>query len=383
MKVCFIADNSTEMTGGAQSLLALMIQLRQYGIEPCLLGHHDSEQLHKAKSLGIKTKIIKTKIFIYPKNANAFITTIKYPIKRFFNFLQKKKIKEFFEEEHIELVHLNSLRASIECAIVADELRIPYIWHIREYVYNDQDCYIKDFRFYNKYLQKSKEIIAISKDIQSYWSEKLKRECTLVYNGFDISKYYLQASKKLISGQLNCLMVGRLAEGKRQLDAVKAIEILIQKGINDVSLKIVGYRERFPYDRIVRDYIESHNLNSYVELIDFTYDLNSLYEKSEIGLMCSTKEAFGRVTIEYMLSGLLCIGSNTGGTLELIENNKTGFLFEMGNPESLAQKLEWVLENREESKKILLNGQKNAMEKFSIEHTASNVYSIYKKYINI
>lgn len=379
MKVCFIADNSTEITGGAQSLLALILSLKKYDVEPVILGHKDSEQLHEANRLGIETKIIKTKNLIYPTSSNVIIIALKNPVKRFYNFLKRKEIKKFFIKEKIELIHLNSIRASIECAVIADKLKIPYVWHIREYLDKDQSSYIKDFRFYNKYLQRAKYIITISKDIQSYWANKLKRECVLVYNGFDINKYYLDATKKLLSEQLNCIMVGRFAEGKRQLDAVRAIEILVQNGIKNITLTIVGYRDRYMYDKEVRKYIDSHNLNSFVNLIDFTYDLKSIYEKSDIGLMCSTREAFGRVTIEYMLSGLLCIGSNTGGTLELIDDDKTGILYDMGKPDVLAEKLKWVINHKKKSKELLLNGQKNAMEKFSIERTAAEVFNIYKK----
>jgi len=379
MKVCFIADNSTEMTGGAQSLLALMLSLKKYGVEPVLLGHKQSEQLLQAQKYGIKTRVIKTKIFIYPINTNKILTSIKYPIKRFYNFLNKSSIRKFFLEEQIEIIHMNSILASIECAVVAAEMNIPYVWHFREYLDQDHARYIKDFNFYNKYFQKAKYIIAISKDIQEYWSTKLGRDCNLVYNGFDINKYYIESSKKLDSQNVNCIMVGRLAEGKRQLDAIKAIEILNNKGIKNVHLNIIGYRDRFPYDNEIKNYISSHDLKSLVALSDYTYDLKSFYINSDIGLMCSTREAFGRVTIEYMLSGLLCIGSNTGGTVELINDGDTGLLFEMGSPEALAEKIEWVLNNRKESKKILLNGQKQAMEKFSIERTASEVNSIYQK----
>ncbi|MBO4638357.1 MAG: glycosyltransferase family 4 protein [Treponema sp.] len=382
MKVCFIADNSIEITGGAQSLLALILSLKKYDVEPVILGHKDSEQLHEANRLGIKTKIIKTKNLIYPTSSNAIIIALKNPVKKIYNFFKRKEIKKFYIKENIEFVHLNSIRASIECAVIAYKLNIPYVWHIREYLDKDQSSYIKDFRFYNKYLQKAKYIITISRDIQAYWSNKLKRECVLIYNGFDVDKYYLDATKKLLSEQLNCIMVGRFAEGKRQIDAVKAIEILIQNGIKNVTLTIVGYRERFMYDKKIKEYIDSHNLNSFINLIDFTYDLKSIYEKNDIGLMCSTREAFGRVTIEYMLSGLLCIGSNTGGTLELIDDGNTGILYDMGKPEILAEKLEWVMNHKDECKEILLNGQKNAIEKFSIERTAAKVINIYKEFIH-
>lgn len=379
MKVCFVADNSVDMTGGAQSLLALMLSLKGKGVIPILLGHQDSEQLRIASSYEIRTKIIKTKIFVYPKNTNKIIVYAKSLIKRIYNYFKRPAIKKFFLEEGIELVHLNSVLSSIECAAVANKMEIPYVWHIREYIDADHGRCIVPSNYYKHLMQKSNALITISKDVQLYWSTKLGEECRLVYNGFDVKKYYYDGIYRLSSNNVNCIIVGRLNENKRQKDAIDAIKILSQKGINNIRLTIVGYRRGRAYDEYIREYIDSQQLQSIVELKNFTNDIRDNYRQNDIGLMCSTREAFGRVTIEYMLSGLLCIGSNTGGTLELIENGSTGLLYEMGNAEDLANKIEWVLNNRQDSKRILQNGQKKAMDKFSIERTAHNVYSIYQK----
>lgn len=41
-------------------------------------------------------------------------------------------------------------------------------------------------------------------------------------------------------------------------------------------------------------------------------------KKIDVELVCSRSEAFGRVTIESMMSSNPVIGANTGGTKELI-----------------------------------------------------------------
>ena len=379
MKICFVADNSADMTGGAQSLLALMLSLKKYGVIPILIGHQDSEQIRQANSHGIKTKIIKTKIFVYPQDANKIIVYAKSVIKRIYNYFRRYAIKRFFLDEGIELVHLNSVLSGIECAVIANKMKIPYVWHIREYLDADHGRCIVPENYYKYTMQKSNALITISKDVQMHWTNKLGEECRLVYNGFDVNRYYYSATNRFCSNVVNCIMVGRLNENKRQKDAIDAIKILSQKGVNNVRLTIVGYRKGRAYDEYIREYIASQQLQAFVELKGFTDNVRDYYYQSDIGLMCSTREAFGRVTIEYMLSGLLCIGSNTGGTLELIEDGSTGLLYEMGNAKDLANKIEWVLDNPKESQRILLNGQNNAMKTFSIERTAKEVYSIYQK----
>lgn len=379
MKVCFVAEYGNRTAGGGKSLLALMTFLRdEYGIVPLLVCHRQFELIDDAKSKDIKTLVVQGKIFAYGRN-NVFLSSyIKYPLKRLYNFLHLRKIKKVLAEENIQLVHLNSTLACFEWATAARCCGIPYIWHIREFLEADHNRIFVGKKYHIRLLRKSNAIITISKNVQSYWEDKLKRSCCLVYNGFSHKDFYDDGTKKLNQRVLHCVIVGRIVEGKRQLDAVKAIELLVNKGMNNIELDIVGYRGDGEYEQEVILYIKQKNLQGNINISSYTDNVKEIYARSDVGLMCSTREAFGRVTIEYMLAGLLVIGSNTGGTLELVDDGRTGLLYEMGNPESLAEKLEWVLANRETAKRLLLDGQRYAAENFSIERTAAGVMDVYR-----
>jgi glycosyltransferase involved in cell wall biosynthesis len=55
--------------------------------------------------------------------------------------------------------------------------------------------------------------------------------------------------------------------------------------------------------------------------------------------MCSASETFGMVTIEALARQIPIIGTNTGGTPELLANGSYGKLYEPGNHRQLAQAL--------------------------------------------
>ena len=64
------------------------------------------------------------------------------------------------------------------------------------------------------------------------------------------------------------------------------------------------------------------------------------YKISDIIVSASIEpEAFGRVSVEAQSMEKPIIASNIGGSNETIINNKTGFLFEAGNPKALSKKL--------------------------------------------
>ena len=62
--------------------------------------------------------------------------------------------------------------------------------------------------------------------------------------------------------------------------------------------------------------------------------------------MATKSETFGMVTIEALASGVPVIGSNAGGTPEILEKGKLGILFEALDANDLAAKLEGIQGNR-------------------------------------
>ena len=65
---------------------------------------------------------------------------------------------------------------------------------------------------------------------------------------------------------------------------------------------------------------------------------------SDIVLVCSKSEAFGRVTIEGMFSGRPVIGARSAATAELIKDGVNGLLYDPGNPGDLADKIKRLQE---------------------------------------
>ena len=94
-------------------------------------------------------------------------------------------------------------------------------------------------------------------------------------------------------------------------------------------------------------------------------------------------EAFGRVAVEAQSMEKLIIASDIGGSKETIENNKTGFLFDVGNPESLCEKIIEVLNLENTTLKSMgIEGRKNVIKKFNVEKMCFSTYSEYKKLLN-
>jgi len=382
MKVCYVADVGTKVSGGHQSLLNLMEDLGKMGVEPFLVCHKEWELTNIAREKKIPVKVIPAKIYTAVRLKVSLKDYIKYPLKRMFNQLNFKAKKDYLKDNGIELVHLNSLLASEQWAKAAFECNIPYVWHIREFMDRDHGRVIINEEYSYKWVRNANEVITISKSVQNYWEKKLGRPCAMIYNGLPWDKYQGNVKDKFESEIIRSLIVGRVVEGKGQIDAVKAVELLNEQGITNIHLTLVGYRGLTEYEKEIKKYIEEQDLSKLIEMVDFTYELQAIRQQSDIGITTSKAEAFGRVTIENMLGGLLAIGTKSGGTAELIEDGLTGFLYKPGNYVMLADILKSVIQNVEEMKKIAQDGQQNARQNYLIERTVEAVYKVYESQLH-
>lgn len=379
MNVCFVADYGMGITGGHQSLLNLIENLENNDMNYYIGCHKDWELIEILRQKGIEAKIIRSRISSASRKRSFVFKCFELlaPLIHLYNFCHVRQAVSFLRENNIELVHLNSTLSSDIWAEAAIRCNIPYIYHLREFLTEDHNRDFWDKKYSYGLLTKSYCNIAITNAIKDFWSQKVPNDYRLVYNGLPKNEYYIENNLILDKEVVTCIIVGRITAAKGQMDAVKAIEYLLKNGVRNVHLRIVGYRGINKAEQELKSYIEKKGLKKNVELFDFSYDLIQYRGSSDIGLTCSRAEAFGRVTIENMMAGLLTIGENSGGTPELIEHGKTGLLYEYGNYIQLAELIQYAMNNPDTVREIALEGQKNALQNFSIEKTAQNVKKIY------
>ena len=92
-------------------------------------------------------------------------------------------------------------------------------------------------------------------------------------------------------------------------------------------------------------------------------------------------EGFPMTVVEAYANGLAVIGSRIGSIEELIEHGVTGLLFEPGNPESLAQTMQWALDHPVEMYQMGLNARKRYEDLYTAHENIQQLESIYQNAI--
>ena len=381
IRVCFVSDDSTSLTGGARSQASLMKGLSQQGVQPFFVSHRQTVQVDNARKNGYTVAVIPARLYTNPRGRNRVRSVLMYPVKRLYNALQRQKMKAFLREHRIELVHINSLFSCMEWAAAAKACGIPYVWHIREYLGDDHGYYVRGWGRFRKYLRAANDRIAISDDIKRYWEGRLGTTCTRIYNGLEPEIYRRAAGGQWTSPAVRCALVGRVSEQKGQMVAIRAVEQLVNAGRRDIRLKIVGDRDTTDFEKMIKAYVRDKGLSEQVEILPFANDVTEALRDCDVGVMASNREAFGRVTIEYKMAGLIVVGSDAGGTRELIHDGQDGLLFRVNDSGDLADKLLWVMDHREEARRIAEAGQAQACDTFSIRSTVNNVLALYRQIV--
>ncbi len=281
----------------------------------------------------------------------------------------------------VDIIHTNSSSHDIGM-ILSRILGKKHVWHVREIMeHNYRASYIFP-KLYKKLRYESDAVICVSDFIYQYHLQKYPNpNMHMIYNPYDIKYYDIQRNEFAPNEVVRLLMSGNFTAYKRQMDSVKAVNILVKRGVRNIKLTLAGNGEK-NYENEVKEYIRNNNLEQYIELVGFVDDLRELRCSSDISLCCSVDEALPRVVVEGMLGELLEIGADSGGIAELIKEGKTGLVYEVGNPEKLADKIEYALENRQKCFQMIKNAKEYAMENFELNKSGARVVEVYKRILN-
>jgi glycosyltransferase involved in cell wall biosynthesis len=130
------------------------------------------------------------------------------------------------------------------------------------------------------------------------------------------------------------LYLGRLNKDKGIFDLIKAFEYVYEKR-KDICLLLVGRDEEN-----ILDLVQRHHLyNKAIFYKGFTKEPQKFMAMANVFCLPSYREGFGSVIIEASACGTPSIGTNIYGLSDAIEDNKSGLLCNVNDPNDLSDKM--------------------------------------------
>jgi glycosyltransferase involved in cell wall biosynthesis len=292
-------------------------------------------------------------------------------------------IKRIIEEENPDIVHTNNLSGfSTSVWRIAKSHNIPLVHTLRDHYLmchlslmfrNGVNCVTPCLRCRLFGLHKRNQsnlpdaVVGISKYILEkhiscrYFSSVQIRK--VIHNSIDISPF----NRTYSNDRLKFGYLGRVEYSKGigiYLDIAekynnKSIEFHVAGSVKD---KIIFNRiQNLPANCFYHGFVDS---NEFLKVIDVLI-VPSLMN-----------EAFGRIILEAYSNGVPVIGSNMGGMPEIIEDGKTGYVFESENIADLESKIFLFLDNPKIIK-LMQKYIKKKINEFTVERINSQYLKIY------
>lgn len=185
--------------------------------------------------------------------------------------------------------------------------------------------------------------------------------------------------KRKRSRLTNILSLGNHTKTGTQRDRRKLRNLLSEReSRQEQTLKVligsIGSKSnKVLYVKAILRFLSQHsNLSKSVLWTPASTHVASLYAAADVYVINAQGlgETFGRVTIEAMAYGLPILGTDAGGTREIVEHGVTGLLHSVGHEGivGLAQNIQYLLHNPTVRKKIGMRGRLKAQNMYLKHH---------------
>lgn len=381
MKVCFVLHSSGK--GGAERAnLELIDGLKNKGIKCFAILPSYGVLIKELEKREIPLKVVPYRKWMKVNGSPLW----KRVGRLVLNLVMMVPIAIQVKKWRADIIYTNTITICVG-AFVARILKLPHIWHIHEFGYEDHRLCFELGTKISLWIMKQLSSVCIFASnalARKYRKFIPNRKLKVIYQAVNIInqcpsndvKFQKQIKE---ATEIKGVIVGSLQKGKRQEDAIKAIGELIHEGIN-VQLYIVGDGKP-KYKQYLDSLIAKGDLENHVTFLGYIDNPFPVIQQTDFLLMCSRSEAFGRVTVEGMKAGKPVIGARRRGTAELIKENFNGLLYTFGNYRELAEKVKYLYKHPDEARQMGENGKQWAIGQFNEERYTEEVVTVLKQLI--
>jgi len=261
----------------------------------------------------------------------------------------------------------------------------PHVWFIHEFGKEDHGLtYDLGIRLSTKIIDCLSSCIAVNSEaVKQYYAKYICRSpLYVVHYSVELPVDGGDRPRPLLrQPPFKLALVGRIQEGKGQLDAVRALSVLRTEGIT-AELTLAGGAD-MNYLSSVKQLARMLRVEDSVRILEHLDNPAQVMANSDIVLLCSRCEAFGRVTVEALKLGVPVIGSDSGATPEIIRNDFNGVLYKTSDPVDLAAQIKRLIMNPAVAEHLASNARRWAKETFSSERYANEFMKVIQEALSV
>jgi len=382
MRVLYV-NQTGDVSGAERSLLALIAGL-EGEVEP-LLACPDGTLAGLAAEAGIRREPIlgtQASFRLHPVHTSRGLLEIGR---------SALQVRRLARREAPDLIHANTTRAAL-LALLARRRRPPVLAHIRDWA--------PEGRFSRAVLgivaRRADLVVANSAYVaRQFDGLPLRRPVAVIHNPVDLGKFDPAQADRAASrrelgleeGTVALAVVAQLTPWKGQDDAIRALAELRAGGREDVTLLLAGSAkfsgpgtqfDNRAYERGLHALAAELGVAERVRFLGERGDVPQVLAATDVLLLPSWQEAFGRIAIEAMAMGVPVAATEAGGPAEIVRPGIDGLLLPAREPGAWARGLEPLVASAAERERMGSAGRERARD-FSVPVHAGQVLDAYRR----
>lgn len=360
-KVLFVID--TLQTGGAeQSLFHNVIRFKN--IQPVVVHLYAGDLLKE-------------------QFTNSGIPVYSVGLKKKYGFARAyKQLKQIVEKEQPGLLVAYLTRSELVTRMVGRFNHIPvigtFVSDLYSETYNTSLSFVAKtavsfFKWANKTTARfCKGFVANSEVVKQSNARALgisPDKVEVINRGRDSKVFRFHIPQHVPGKPLRFLNVGRLVPVKGQRDLILAFKEFLP-ACEHAVLHIAG---EGPARESLSALIKELNLQNNVFLLGSRNDIPQLINEYDCFVFPSHSEGFSGAIVEAMFAGLPVLASDIPVNKEVMTHMQTGYLFEKGSVQSIAQALLWYKDNIAAANALAVTANEHARRHFELEQIAAKL----------
>jgi glycosyltransferase involved in cell wall biosynthesis len=290
-------------------------------------------------------------------------------------------LRKVIRDQSIALLHANGPQTNVPAGIMGRLLDIPVVWHARNCLRPGMIDIDRMMGFLPD------RIICNSEAVRSrFIGGRVEGKTVTILNSIDLSDYDTSISGDSVRDEWGIPrtakvvgIIGRLGHEKGHQTLIHALGRLKQK-FPDLWLFIVGghvFEEDSGFPDSLKKMVKDLGVEDRVVFTGHQDHVQPFYAALDVFILATDLEACGRVLFEAMAMGKPVIGTENGGTPEIVVDQVTGLLFPYGDVEALSERITWLLERPVEMARMGIAGRRRVEENFTIERYIEKTQNVY------
>ncbi len=288
------------------------------------------------------------------------------------------------------LIHANTTRAAL-LALLARRARPPVLAHVRDWA--------PEGRFSRAVLgvvaRRADLVVANSAYIaRQFDGLPLRRPLRVIHNPVDLGKFDPGRADRaaarrefgLAEGAVALAVVAQLTPWKGQDDAIRALAGLRESGRDATlllagSAKFAGAGTQFDnraYERQLHELAAQLGVAAHVRFLGERDDVPHVLAATDLLLLPSWQEAFGRIAIEALAMGVPVAATETGGPAEIVRPGVDGLLLPARQPDLWTERLGPLVDSAETRARMGESGRERARD-FSVPVHVEQMLDAYRQ----